>query len=180
MTLTVLRGGHIVDPATGQDAVGDVWFEDGRIVARPDGRKPDQEIDVSGHIVMAGAIDVHSHITGGNVNTARLLLPELRRAIRARLAGRPLSTAKWSTFEGGRLYARMGFATVVEPFTTYPELFALYARQDPAYPAALRPEDRDAPCSYYDELYGLPRAIFNVPDTARANKDAFAEVACRN
>ncbi|TXT42294.1 MAG: hypothetical protein FD139_3736, partial [Methylocystaceae bacterium] len=25
MALTVLRGGHIVDPATGQDAIGDVW-----------------------------------------------------------------------------------------------------------------------------------------------------------
>jgi len=115
MALTVLRGGHIVDPATGQDAIGDVWFEDGRIVERPEGRSADKEIDVSGHIVMAGAIDIHSHIAGGNVNTARLLLPELHRAIRARLADTPLSTAKWSSYETGRLYAQMGFTTVVEP-----------------------------------------------------------------
>ncbi len=113
--LTVLRGGHVVDPATGRDGVGDVWFEDGRIVAPPAGRKADQEIDCSGHVVMAGAIDIHSHIAGGNVNTARLLLPELHRAIRARLSGTPLSTAKWSTYETGRLYAQMGFTTVVEP-----------------------------------------------------------------
>jgi formylmethanofuran dehydrogenase subunit A len=113
--LTVLRGGHVVDPATGKDGVGDVWFEDGRIVAAPAGGKADHEIDASGHIVMAGAIDIHSHIAGGNVNTARLLLPELHRAIRARLAGTPLSTAKWSTYETGRLYAQMGFTTVVEP-----------------------------------------------------------------
>ncbi|HXZ14482.1 MAG TPA: formylmethanofuran dehydrogenase subunit A, partial [Roseiarcus sp.] len=91
------------------------YFEDGRIVAKPDGREPDKTIDVAGHIVMAGAIDVHSHIAGGNVNTARLLLPEKHRAIRARLAGTPLSTAKWSTYETGRLYAQMGFTTVVEP-----------------------------------------------------------------
>ena len=64
---------------------------------------------------MAGAIDIHSHIAGGNVNTARLLLPELHRAIRARLADTPLSTAKWSSYETGRLYAQMGFTTVVEP-----------------------------------------------------------------
>ncbi len=64
---------------------------------------------------MAGAIDIHSHIAGGNVNTARLLLPELHRSIRARLDGTPLSTAKWSTYETGRLYAQMGFTTVVEP-----------------------------------------------------------------
>ena len=30
----------------------------------------------TGKIVMAGAIDIHSHIAGANVNTARLLLPE--------------------------------------------------------------------------------------------------------
>ncbi len=42
MALTVLRGGHIVDPATGQDAIGDVWFEDGRIVERPEGRSADR------------------------------------------------------------------------------------------------------------------------------------------
>ncbi|BDV35090.1 formylmethanofuran dehydrogenase subunit A [Methylocystis iwaonis] len=113
--LTVLRGGHVVDPATGKDGVGDVWFEDGRIVAPPAGGKADQEIDCTGHIVMAGAIDIHSHIAGGNVNTARLLLPELHRGIRARLANTPLSTAKWSTYETGRLYAQMGFTTVVEP-----------------------------------------------------------------
>lgn len=113
--LTVLRGGHVVDPATGKDGVGDVWLEDGRIVAPPAGGKADREIDCAGHVVMAGAIDIHSHIAGGNVNTARLLLPELHRAIRARREGTPLSTAKWSTFETGRLYAQMGFTTVVEP-----------------------------------------------------------------
>ena len=74
--LTRLHGGHIIDPVTGQDSVEDVWFEKGRIVARPQGREPDASFDVAGHIVMAGAIDVHSHIAGGGVNTARLLLPE--------------------------------------------------------------------------------------------------------
>jgi formylmethanofuran dehydrogenase subunit A len=113
--LTCLRGGHVVDPANGTDGVGNVYFEDGRIVAPREGRTPDVMHDVSGHIVMAGAIDIHSHIAGGNVNTARLLLPEVHRSIRARLSGTPLSTAKWSTFETGRLYAQMGFTTVIEP-----------------------------------------------------------------
>ncbi len=113
--LICLRGGHVVDPVNGTDAVGDVFFENGRIVGKPEGRSPDVEHDVSGHFVMAGAIDIHSHIAGGNVNTARLLLPEMHRAIRARLAGTPLSTAKWSSYEIGRIYAQMGFTTVVEP-----------------------------------------------------------------
>jgi formylmethanofuran dehydrogenase subunit A len=113
--LICLRGGHVIDPVNGTDGVGDVYFENGRIVAKPEGRAPDAEHDVSGHFVMAGAIDIHSHIAGGNVNTARLLLPEMHRAMRARRAGAPLTTAKWSTYETGRIYAQMGFTTVVEP-----------------------------------------------------------------
>ena len=113
--LTCLSGGHVVDPVNGTNAVGDVYFEDGRVVARPDGRKPDVTHDVSGHVVMAGAIDIHSHIAGGSVNTARLLLPEAHRAHKARPAATPLSTAGWSTFQTGRLYAQMGYTTVIEP-----------------------------------------------------------------
>ena len=33
--------------------------------------------DATDLIVMAGAIDIHSHIAGGNVNNARLLSPEI-------------------------------------------------------------------------------------------------------
>lgn len=113
--LICLRGGHIVDPVNGVDAVGDLFIEDGRIVTSPEGRSPDVEHDVSGHIVMAGAIDIHSHIAGGGVNTARLLLPEAHRGHRPRPVDTPLSTAGWSTFETGRLYAQMGYTTVIEP-----------------------------------------------------------------
>ncbi|MEK8095439.1 formylmethanofuran dehydrogenase subunit A [Methylocystis sp. IM3] len=113
--LTRLRGGHVVDPATERDAVEDLWIEDGRIVARPQGRKADAEYDLSGHVVMAGAIDVHSHIAGGGVNTARLLLPETHPGHRPRPASTPLSEAGWTAFETGRLYAGMGFTTVIEP-----------------------------------------------------------------
>ena len=38
--LTVLRGGHVVDPATGRDSVGDVWFV---IVADADGADVEPE-----------------------------------------------------------------------------------------------------------------------------------------
>lgn len=33
--LISLRGGHVVDPVNGVDAVGDLFIEDGRIVAPP-------------------------------------------------------------------------------------------------------------------------------------------------
>ena len=90
-------------------------MRDGQIVAPPadgqGGRHPRRD----GQVVMAGGIDIHSHIAGGNVNTARLMLPEQHRAHRPAPAQTPLSTAGWSTFETGRLYAEMGFTLVVDP-----------------------------------------------------------------
>ena len=100
--LTCLSGGRVIDPANGRDGPGDVWFQDGRIVAP--GGQADIVHNVSGAIVLAGGIDIHSHIAGANVNTARLLLPEL-----------------WSdsstppTEVIGQLYISMGFTTVIEP-----------------------------------------------------------------
>ncbi len=104
--LTLLAGGHVIDPTHGIDAPGDVWIEDGHIVATPD-RQPDERHDVAGCVVMAGGIDIHSHIAGVNVNTARLLLPELRQD--GALACAPVAEVI------GSLYAAMGFTTVVEP-----------------------------------------------------------------
>ncbi len=113
--LTRLRGGHVIDPVNERDVVQDVWFENGCIIDSPQARKADLEYDVSGHVVMAGAIDVHSHIAGGGVNTARLLLPETHHAHRPRPKNTPLSDAGWTAFETGRLYAQLGFTTVIEP-----------------------------------------------------------------
>lgn len=111
--LILLKGGRIIDPYHQRDEIADLWIEDGRIIRVPRGRQPDQTHDVAGKLVMAGAIDIHSHIAGGNENTARLLLPELHRSRTApKLA---LGTAKWSTYETGTIYAGMGFTTVVEP-----------------------------------------------------------------
>ena len=96
-----LTGGEVVDPVNGATAKRDVWIRDGLLVDAPKGATADETHDVSGCIVMAGAIDIHSHIGGGNVNTARLLLPEHHRAHLPRPANTPLSNAGWSTFETG-------------------------------------------------------------------------------
>ncbi len=106
--LSVICGGRIVDPTQNRDEPADIWFEDGRIVAPPsDGRDADDSHDATGAIVLAGGIDIHSHIAGFNVNTARLLLPEQRR--------NGLFDAAPVCFDIGRLYAAMGFTLVVEP-----------------------------------------------------------------
>ena len=113
--LTRIANGRVIDPTNNRDAVGDLWMRDGRIVEVPQGGRADATYDASGKIVMAGAIDIHSHIAGWNVKTARLLLPEYHRAARPRPANTPLSNAGWSTFDTGCRYAAMGFTTVVEP-----------------------------------------------------------------
>jgi formylmethanofuran dehydrogenase subunit A len=113
--LTRIAGGRVIDPANGRDGAGDIWMRDGKIVDAPQGARADASYDAAGKIVMAGAIDIHSHIAGWNVNTARLLLPEYHRAAAHRPAETPLSNAGWSTFETGCRYAAMGFTTVVEP-----------------------------------------------------------------
>jgi formylmethanofuran dehydrogenase subunit A len=107
--LTLLKGGRVIDPANNRDDTGDVWIRDDRIVDPPAGARADETHDVSGKIVMAGGIDIHSHIAGSNVNAARLLLPE-HRATGAEQTGLALSA-----FETGCLYAAMGFTIVVEP-----------------------------------------------------------------
>ena len=105
--LTRLEGGHIIDPANRRDAPGDLWIQDGRIIAAPDHASADETVDVSGCIVMAGGIDIHTHVAGANVNTARLLLPDLRAGTAA--AALPVPHII------GTLYAAMGYTMVVEP-----------------------------------------------------------------
>jgi formylmethanofuran dehydrogenase subunit A len=113
--LTRIAGGRVIDPANGRDDVGDVWMRDGRIIDAPSGERPDATYDAAGKIVMAGAIDVHSHIAGWNVNAARLLLPELYRAAMQHPRSLASENLPLSTFMTGYLYAAMGFTTVVEP-----------------------------------------------------------------
>ena len=114
--LICLKGGRLYDPTQSWDGrTGDLYVQDGKIVAPPAGARIDRTYDVSGKIVMAGAIDIHSHIAGGNVNTARILLPEQHRAHMANRLALPFANARWSTHETGYRYARMGFTTVVEP-----------------------------------------------------------------
>jgi dihydroorotase-like cyclic amidohydrolase len=60
----VLRGGRVVDPESGLDAVRDVAVAAGRIAAVGTGLPPGPaaEEDVSGQVVTAGFVDLHSHV----------------------------------------------------------------------------------------------------------------------
>lgn len=122
-----LRGGRVYDPAHAIDGqVRDIAFRDGHIVDLAPGDAVDEDIDVSGMVVMAGGIDLHSHIGGSKINLARLLLPEDHRpgadAIPDAIPdeGRPLRLASSGrctpgTLATGYRYAEMGYTAAFEP-----------------------------------------------------------------
>jgi cytosine/adenosine deaminase-related metal-dependent hydrolase len=59
----VLRGGRVVDPESGRDEIADVAVAGGRIVGIANGLDPAPvDLDVAGHVVTAGFIDLHSHV----------------------------------------------------------------------------------------------------------------------
>ncbi|WP_036303554.1 formylmethanofuran dehydrogenase subunit A [Methylotenera sp. L2L1] len=76
--ITLLKNGKLYDPAHNKNGVvEDIYIYQGRIVPKPlDHAKITQTYDLTGKVVMAGAIDMHSHIGGGKVNIARMMLPE--------------------------------------------------------------------------------------------------------
>jgi len=113
--LTRIAGGRVIDPANGRDGVGDIWISGGRIVEPPQGARAEATYDAAGKIVLAGAIDIHSHIAGWNVNTARLLLPEYHAVAEPRPSVTAASRIGLNSHATGCLYAAMGFTTVVEP-----------------------------------------------------------------
>lgn len=65
-TIIRVKGGHVIDPATGESAVRDVWVVNGRIAeacdAAPKGHK---EVDASGCYVFPGLVDFHLHMFRG-------------------------------------------------------------------------------------------------------------------
>ena len=115
-----LAGGKLVDPTqTPAERVGDLWIDGERIVAPPaDGGKGAEVRDISGKLVLAGAIDIHSHIAGGKVNLGRLLSSADHRA-NVEAAGDGLrggsGLATPSTFTTGYRYAAMGYTAAFEP-----------------------------------------------------------------
>lgn len=111
--LRQLTGGLLYDPANQRaGVVADLWVEDGRIIAPPADRVADETVDLTDHVVMAGAIDLHTHIGGGKVSLARMLLADQLSA-RATCGGVDgfLPTAARTGWQ----YATMGYAACFEP-----------------------------------------------------------------
>src|SRR4051794_40813188 len=113
MTDLLLRGGRVVDPATGTDSVRDVHVRAGAVAAVGPDLVADgaQVIDATGLVVGPGFVDLHSHVHSvagqrlqamDGVTTAldleAGLMPVERAYAEAAAAGRPLHygfSASW-------------------------------------------------------------------------------------
>lgn len=118
-----LRGGRVIDPvAAVPDATRDLFVRDGRIVDAPPGERADIDIDARGCVVMAGGIDMHTHIGGGKVNLARTLMVQAQRngIEPIALPANPLELPSCGgcapgTLATGYRYVEMGYTAAFEP-----------------------------------------------------------------
>ena len=118
--LIKLSGGTVYDPVHGINGEQrDIYIRDGQIT-----RKPTTTVDIcktydlSGKVIMAGAIDMHTHIGGGKVNIARMMLPEDHRqdlVRRTPLTRSGCGHAAPSTLTAGYRYVEMGYTACFEP-----------------------------------------------------------------
>ena len=114
MTTTIhLKNGKVFDPTNRVfNKKKDVFISDGKIVKSLE-KKADRIIDCTDKIVMPGAIDLHTHIGGGKVNIARLMLQEFHNN-----SDRDYDlTADFvpSTLKTGLQYIGMGYTSCFEP-----------------------------------------------------------------
>ena len=117
-----LINGKIYDPSQKINGeIKNIYIDGDRIVnpTKKEKEKYNTTYDLKNMIVMAGGVDIHSHIAGGNVNNARVLMPEVHKKFtESQLNNRdhlPGKGTRWSTNGTGYRYAEMGFTTVVEP-----------------------------------------------------------------
>ncbi len=118
--LVKLSGGTVYDPIHGINGKQrDIYIQDGYIVRKPPASASlDKTYNLNGKIIMAGAIDIHTHIGGGKINIARMMLPEDHRrdlASKTELTRSGCGYAAPSTLTAGYRYAEMGYTACFEP-----------------------------------------------------------------
>ncbi len=131
----IVKGGFILDPTLKiEGEVGDIAIKDGKIVEKVSSSA--KIIDAKGKIVMAGGVDVHSHVAGPKVNAGRLLRPEDKllsgtcRSAMAQKNGYRMESGFSipSVFKTGYDYGRMGYSFVME--AAMPPLLAPHVHEE--------------------------------------------------
>ena len=115
-----LKDGIVYDPVHGINGEKrDIYIRDGLITRKPSSNvRINKTYDMKDKIIMSGAIDIHTHIGGGKVNIARMMLPEDHE--KDLISKTPLTrsgcgNAAPSTLTTGYRYAEMGYTACFEP-----------------------------------------------------------------
>jgi formylmethanofuran dehydrogenase subunit A len=118
MTELLIKNGFVFDPLNkinGEKV--DICIRNGKIVEKTHEHRV-KTIDATGMTVMPGAVDIHTHIAGGEVNTGRIVRPEdhEKDTVSKTLITRSGSGYSIpSTFVTGYRYSKMGYTTVMNP-----------------------------------------------------------------
>ena len=135
MPLLRIQNGTVYDPRNGIDGqVRDLWIQDGRFIEPPSDPdvRPDRTLDATGLVVMPGGVDMHCHIAGPKVNTARKMMPDDKRTakpvMRTRFTRSGTGGAVPSTFATGYLYAGLGYTTAFD--AAIPPLAARHTHEE--------------------------------------------------
>ncbi len=137
MSELLIRNGSVFDPISGINGDRtDIAIRDGRIVDKVSSGVT--VIDASGMTVMAGGVDIHTHVSGPKVNTGRMMRPE-DKLRRGSSQGSRIREGKWmemgssvpSTWKTGYAYARMGYTFTNE--AAMPPLFATHVHDEFRY-----------------------------------------------
>ncbi|MHC3129280.1 MAG: formylmethanofuran dehydrogenase subunit A [Candidatus Bathyarchaeota archaeon] len=113
----IIKNGFVYDPLNcinGEKM--DISIRNGKIVESVKDKA--KVVDASGMVVMPGGVDIHSHIAGGEVDTARLLRPEDHVKdveVKTALTRSGVGYSIPSTFTTGYRYSKMGYTTVMNP-----------------------------------------------------------------
>ncbi|MGQ0634467.1 MAG: formylmethanofuran dehydrogenase subunit A [Planctomycetaceae bacterium] len=135
MSLFKISGGAVYDPKNKLDGdTRDLWIENGRIIAAPTdpATTPNRTLDARGLIVMPGGVDMHCHIAGPKVNTARKMMPESKR-LAPKVMRTPITRSGTlgsvpSTFATGYKYAGLGYTTAFD--AAIPPLAARHVHEE--------------------------------------------------
>jgi len=134
MSEMIIKNGHVFDAVSGlKGDVADVCIKDGKIVDKVS--KSATVIDAKGKTVMAGAVDIHTHVAGPKVNLGRWSRPEDKFRLGERCSAKvnPNTHIEGgfsvpTVFKTGYEYARMGFAFLDE--AAMPPLYARHVHEE--------------------------------------------------
>ena len=134
MAELLIKNGHVFDPISGiKGDKADIAIKDGKIVDKVSNKA--EVIDASGKTVMAGGVDIHTHIVGPKVNLGREMRPE-DKLFRGDFRGGIVKQGKRmemgfsipSTWKTGYSYARLGYTYANE--AAMPPLLAPHVHEE--------------------------------------------------